>query len=82
MQSLLLNGQQKFWKIFSFGVSPFQALLPVVTSSQACHLSTDFLLPQCLCIIKYFFQFELQKSQFAGLRSQIRKLPQKYLQKH
>ena len=55
MQNFLWNGRQKFWKNFSFGVSPFQALLPVVTSSQACHLSTDFLLPQCLCIIKYFY---------------------------
>ena len=51
MQNFLRNGRQKFWKYFSFGVSPFQALLPVVTNSQACHLSADFLLPQCLCII-------------------------------
>ena len=51
MQNFLQNGRQKFWKNFSFGVSPFQALLPVVTNSQACHLSDDFLLPHCLCLI-------------------------------
>ena len=48
MQNFLRNGRQKFWKNFSFSVSPFQALLPVLIKSQAGHLSADFLLAQYL----------------------------------
>lgn len=60
MQNFLQNCRKKLWKNFSFGVSPFQALLPVVTNSQACHLSADFLFPQCLCIITHVIDTPLK----------------------